>query len=461
MVQEAPYRVQFEHEGPAVYDGLYVRNTFLDCDSPHAPKLPVLERGRTAPATVTLPEAREGRALEASGSRARRGRRRHHHAAAVAPELRQVGDEPCSLEDKTHPEHDDLLAANGDAGRPSLSPVPPSPVELVRMRTFDPFEDSASEMPGRDGQAEGVGIPRVKTFDPLEEQWLMDQGGPWAYHPGNFEVPPYMMMPAMPAAPGEWLPADGPHLVPCHDRLGGGFAQPAFEALAQAAPAAQAVSGLTGSACPLTSSLDTLTAPPRPTAVFQGPEGFGSSGGSPPSAPAAAAVAAAAPAAASSSAPAAPPQPQSLERGFSASGSGVYRVSWTVDARKLSGSERVAVSPPFELSCPTPMTFKMMILPKANSDRRGGASFRKSGGRGIVQVKCEAQTNEFSGGVLTFRIAAGKNLEDAKRKPPRRVVKHNFTKSLVCALQDEHEEWDFRQMVDEASQTFAVCLELV
>jgi len=277
-----------------VYDGLYVRNTFLDCDSPHAPKLPVLERGRTAPATVTLPEAREGRALEASGSRARRGRRRHHHAAAVAPELRQVGDEPCSLEDKTHPEHDDLLAANGDAGRPSLSPVPPSPVELVRMRTFDPFEDSASEMPGRDGQAEGVGIPRVKTFDPLEEQWLMDQGGPWAYHPGNFEVPPYMMMPAMPAAPGEWLPADGPHLVPCHDRLGGGFAQPAFEALAQAAPAAQAVSGLTGSACPLTSSLDTLTAPPRPTAVFQGPEGFGSSGGSPPSAPAAAAVAAAA-----------------------------------------------------------------------------------------------------------------------------------------------------------------------
>jgi len=107
------------------------------------------------------------------------------------------------------------------------------------------------------------------------------------------------------------------------------------------------------------------------------------------------------------------------------------------------------------------MTFKMMILPKANSDRRGGASFRKSGGRGIVQVKCEAQTSEFSGGSLTFRIAAGKNFDDAKRKSSRRAVKHNFTKSLVCALQEEHEEWDFRQMVDEASQTFVVCLEVL
>uniref|UniRef100_A0A7S1RX80 Uncharacterized protein n=1 Tax=Alexandrium catenella TaxID=2925 RepID=A0A7S1RX80_ALECA len=437
MVQEGPYHVQFKSDGPTVV----VRNTFLDCDYNSVPKLPVLERGRTAPPIVTQPEAGEGQVPEAPSDRVRRGRRRHQ-CAALAIETRQAVNTSGNEVEQQPTEEDDELAANGDSGRPSLSPVPPSPVELVRMSTFDPFEDPAPIGTCRGGGAEASGMPHVKTFDPFEEQWMMDQGAPWAC-PGSYEMSPFMMMPvAMPAAegpasivPGEWLPAEGPH-VAGHD-FGEVFVQPTFEALPQAVIApAEAV---------LTPRL-----PPSPSApaATSGPaarlHGSAGTGGAGPGSEPVASV----------------PQPQTLERSFSKS-SGIYRVSWTVDARKLSGSERVAVSPPFELSCPTPMTFKMMILPKANSDRRGGASFRKSGGRGIVQVKCEAQTSEFAGGFLTFRITAGRNLEDATRKPARRAVKHNFTKSLVCALQDEHEEWDFRLMVDEASQTFAVCLEVL
>uniref|UniRef100_A0A7S2CHQ5 Uncharacterized protein n=1 Tax=Alexandrium andersonii TaxID=327968 RepID=A0A7S2CHQ5_9DINO len=435
MVQ-VPYHVQFQSNGPTVV----VHNTFLDCDYDDVPKLPVLERGRTAPPVVAMPGASEHQTLEVPADRSQRGRRRHQHAPAVAAEQRQAEE---------HPLEDDDLAADGDSGRPSMSPVPPSPVGLIRERTFDPFEDAAVPVCSPGGIAEGRGLPRVKTYDPFEEQWMLDQVAHWP-GAGSYEASPFLMMPVpMPSVhgtasigagggPGEWLPAEGSH-APGHGHVSEPFAQPAFEVLPPAAaPASEATS--------------TPRLPPSPSGA---PASVG-----PAARPRASAGAGAAGLGQSFEAVASVPQPQTLERSFSAS-SGIYRVSWTVDARKLSGSERVAVSPPFELSCPTPMTFKMMILPRANSDRRGGASFRKSGGRGIVQVKCEAQTSEFQGGFLTFRVTAGRNFDDAKRKTPRRAVKHNFTKSLVCALQDEHEEWDFRQMVDEASQTFVVCLEVL
>merc|ERR1719148_158595 len=58
-------------------------------------------------------------------------------------------------------------------------------------------------------------------------------------------------------------------------------------------------------------------------------------------------------------------QAQSLKRAYSPS-SGVYRVHWLVDARKLRGNDKQAVSPPFELFSAHRQhgaTFKMMIYP--------------------------------------------------------------------------------------------------
>lgn len=67
---------------------------------------------------------------------------------------------------------------------------------------------------------------------------------------------------------------------------------------------------------------------------------------------------------------------------------GAFCVSWTVDARKLKASDKVAVSPAFQV--PTaPGNFRMMLLPKVVDDRKGGASFKRAKGKGLVQVKCE------------------------------------------------------------------------
>jgi len=150
------------------------------------------------------------------------------------------------------------------------------------------------------------------------------------------------------------------------------------------------------------------------------------------------------------------PQPQTLLR--ASSPGGVLHVRWTVDARKLRGRDKIAVSPPFELDSPRG-TFRLMLCPKAVSDRKGGASFQKAKGRGFVQVKCEAALGEATAGVLSLRISVDSGRPgSAAQEPSRGPVRHDFAQSGVCC---HEEEWNFTQAVDEASQTFAVSVELL
>lgn len=154
-----------------------------------------------------------------------------------------------------------------------------------------------------------------------------------------------------------------------------------------------------------------------------------------------------------------PPQPQTLTRAYSVR-SGFFRVNWTVDGRKLRGNEKQTVSPPFELSFGPShpnVTFKMMIYPEMINEGKGGSCFRKSNGRGFVQLKCEAELPA-SIAKIAFRISigSGDNMKEA-----RGPVEHDFATSAVCGLPKESEIWDFQEVVDPASQTFVVCLEIV
>eukprot|EP00421_Protoceratium_reticulatum_P068609 CAMPEP_0168422706 /NCGR_PEP_ID=MMETSP0228-20121227/33933_1 /TAXON_ID=133427 /ORGANISM="Protoceratium reticulatum, Strain CCCM 535 (=CCMP 1889)" /LENGTH=125 /DNA_ID=CAMNT_0008436649 /DNA_START=107 /DNA_END=481 /DNA_ORIENTATION=+ len=113
MVHVDPYHRQFESSGPTVY----VRNTFLDCDS--APKMPVLRRGSTAPATIT----------------------------------------PWGDEMQQRHQDDDYSPCHEQPSTPPLSPT------LARLRTFDPFVEAQLE------PLEPADMPtalcRAQTVDPL------------------------------------------------------------------------------------------------------------------------------------------------------------------------------------------------------------------------------------------------------------------------------------------------------
>jgi len=166
-------------------------------------------------------------------------------------------------------------------------------------------------------------------------------------------------------------------------------------------------------------------------------------------------------------------QPQTL-RQYWCRTTGVTRTEWTVDAKKLRSNDRLTVSPLFKLSdghvnLPL-LPFKMIINPRSASEGKGGASFRKSKGQAIIQLKCEAPREESESYPISFYLSAGSGRdEDLRILAQRGPVTKNFAQSGVCGLPKALEIWDFldvegqslNPVVDEQSQTFVVCLEVL
>ncbi|OLP93059.1 Pseudouridylate synthase 7-like [Symbiodinium microadriaticum] len=153
-------------------------------------------------------------------------------------------------------------------------------------------------------------------------------------------------------------------------------------------------------------------------------------------------------------APAAPRAPV-LQRAFSVN-SRIFRIHWTVDARVLKSSDREKVSPPFEVSMDgQEIQFKLCLRPSLTSESRGGASFRKAKGKGSVDMRCLSEISRTC--VMTFRVAIGKGSESHKVS---RTMKHDFSQKPICQLEGD-DEWDFKTVTDEESQTFVVVLEVI
>jgi len=132
-------------------------------------------------------------------------------------------------------------------------------------------------------------------------------------------------------------------------------------------------------------------------------------------------------------------------------GSGCYRIRWVVDARKLATQDRQAVSPQFDLDLPDfgPTPFKMAL--HAKTDQLGGG-FKSAGGRGRVDLKCEAPLPHSMH--VEFSIGIGR---DGREQPLRGPVSHNFSERSCCGLPPSEEEWDFGSAVDE-NRTFTIRL---
>ena len=94
---------------------------------------------------------------------------------------------------------------------------------------------------------------------------------------------------------------------------------------------------------------------------------------------------------------------------------------------------------------------------------RGGTSFRKSRGKGMVQLKCEGEVQDnLAGDTLAFRIAIGSGQVGIPRwEAARGPVAHQLMQGAVCGLPKGQEVWDFQSVVDQESQTFVVRLEVL
>jgi len=150
-----------------------------------------------------------------------------------------------------------------------------------------------------------------------------------------------------------------------------------------------------------------------------------------------------------------------MQTAFSVASS-IYRVRWTVDARKLKSTDREMVSPSFDLSfAGGQVQFKMVMRPIAVSEGRGGASFKRAKGKGTVELRCLSEVSPSMKPVVIFQIAVGSSISKAKQFPPRGPVKHDFTQKPIVGLPEGSEQWEFGKAVDEATQTFVVSLEIL
>jgi len=140
--------------------------------------------------------------------------------------------------------------------------------------------------------------------------------------------------------------------------------------------------------------------------------------------------------------------------------SGKTRTFWALDARKLDSQDKQAVSPVFEIEMPgeqEPLPFRLVIKPTPKNDGRRGAGFKKSKGKGRIELKCEAPRDCGSQDIV-FRFAIGRG---EGRQPTRGPVAFNFAEhGSTSGLPKGVDEWDFGTAVDEC-KTFLVILEVM
>jgi len=160
--------------------------------------------------------------------------------------------------------------------------------------------------------------------------------------------------------------------------------------------------------------------------------------------------------------PAAPSLPPMLPRplGVELDVNGPHQMlRWTADAKKLKSSDREAVSPEFQLifQQEQAVKFKMVIRPTAVSTVRGGMAFRKARGKGSIELRCLDAAIMIPPVSFRLAVCSGRDLANPEL-PPGAPVSHDFKTRTICLGQ---EEWDFTRAVDEATQCFVVCLEIL
>lgn len=139
-------------------------------------------------------------------------------------------------------------------------------------------------------------------------------------------------------------------------------------------------------------------------------------------------------------------------------------VKWKIHARRVKGTDRSLVSPPFTLPG-SPGVFKLMLLAKATSGKWGGASFKSAQGKGIIYLKCE-EPDAAKDQAMTFEISvdgAGGQWQESHGKLPRQRQRfiHNFADKGVCEVINKDEEWNFWDAAAADNNLFfCVCLKL-
>jgi hypothetical protein len=131
---------------------------------------------------------------------------------------------------------------------------------------------------------------------------------------------------------------------------------------------------------------------------------------------------------------------------------GYARIRWTVDARKLKGSNKQFVSPPLNVDLGMrsgPAVFKVMLTAS------GGSTFKQTEGFGCVQVKCFSELDDDA--CTNVRVSIG---SEGLTQFPRGPLTHCFSSNPVFTLPKELAEWNFSSAEEQQSKTMVVNVDI-
>jgi len=130
-----------------------------------------------------------------------------------------------------------------------------------------------------------------------------------------------------------------------------------------------------------------------------------------------------------------------LERHFSTN-SQLHRLHWTVTEKRLRSTDKVAVSPSFQIYG---ASWRIMLQPCVMHGHKGGSSFKAAKGRATIALKCESKPEGLSSLTMMFRFFVGS-------RPPRGPGTHDFMKTAIATL-STNADWDLMQDVEAATVT--------
>jgi hypothetical protein len=138
------------------------------------------------------------------------------------------------------------------------------------------------------------------------------------------------------------------------------------------------------------------------------------------------------------------------------------RVEWTVEVKKIRGSEKNIVSMPFDVVMwpgTDPVVFKLMLYPKVAAGS-SGSSFRRAQGIGCVQLKCCSDIPENAKRAIAVSVSVGSMGAKGGVQGARGPFQHRFHASSIFKLPRDQADWNFSAAVEKSRAAFVVTVEI-
>lgn len=141
-------------------------------------------------------------------------------------------------------------------------------------------------------------------------------------------------------------------------------------------------------------------------------------------------------------------------------GAAGVRLEWSADERRISGQDRMYVSPGFHVDIPGVGTLPFKIVLHAAVERRqgqGAQGFKSADGWARLELKCFDKVPDDTEALISVMFGVGSG---PLAQPMRGPVDVNFSHQGCCRLPVGRDRWHLPASVDRKARRVLVCIHI-